>query len=176
MESNKEDTAHVVGEYIENISGIIKMVENRSNPWRIMIRSPKKWVLDRPVFNENHPDIKTEEEKAKRPTIVLKKQVSESFDVKEDAYSVQCNIYYRSAQIIVFDENGNASIPYEVVLTYENEDKESKKESKKGKVVLNSSGGRNKSRNAKVTFENHSIQRDSNDDIMVTAFIIVELQ
>lgn len=171
MENNNEDTAHVVGEYIENISGIIKMVENRSNPWRIMIRSPKKWVLDRPIFKENHPDIQPVSN-PKRPNLVLKKEISESFEVFEDAYSVQCNIYYRSAQIIVFDEKGIGSISYEVVLTYVNEEKENKRLSKKGKVLLN---GGNQPREAKITFENHSIQRDNEDNIVVSALMIAEL-
>lgn len=173
MENNNEDTAHVVGEYIENISGIIKMVENRSNPWRIMIRSPKKWVLDRPIFKENHPDVK-DNSSQKRPNIVLKKHVKESFEVFEDAYSVQCNIYYRSAQIIVFDENGMGSISYEVVLSYENEEKENKRLSKKGKVIL-SNGDHNQPRNAKISFENHSIQRDNDDNIVVSALMVAEL-
>ncbi|BCN32445.1 hypothetical protein [Anaeromicropila herbilytica] len=174
MEDNKEETAYVVGEYIENISGIIKMVENRSNPWKVMIRSPKKWVLDRPVFNESHPDIQ-EEKKVKRPSIVLKKQISESFDVQEDAYSVQCNIFYRSSQAISFNALGTASIPYEVVLSYENEEKESRKLTKKGEVALMNESQRNQAFQAKVTFDNHSIHRDGNDDIVVTALIIIEL-
>lgn len=171
MEINIEDSAHVSGEYLESASGKVKKIENRSNPWKIVIRSPKKWVLSRPDFNNNHPDI----EDKRGANTSLRCEVSESFSVMEDAFNVQCNMYFRSKQTVTFNYNGVTGIGYEVILNYCNEDGAAKRLSKKNVAFLQNRNYLNSSMNANIQFINNSITRDSNDNIVVTAVLVMNV-
>lgn len=173
MVDKEENCAFVIGEYKDMETGYRKKIEVISNPWRVMVSNPKRWVLNRPNFNELHPDIPRLIEK-NTASLTLKKKIIETFPVYENAFGVQCKIYYQSFLKTYFNANGEGEIQYEVELSYKNDQGDITTLSQKNNRTIRIQHASNQWIETFVTFKNYSIQRDSSDQIVVEASMEVK--